>query len=64
LYNRVDGIHSAWESNEERIALRAHHAPIVRFARLAQKLLVLREQGCEFLAQLLQESRRAFDVSK
>jgi hypothetical protein len=53
LHHGMDGIRSVREGNEEGIALGAHYAAMVRFARLAQKLLMLREQGREFLPQLL-----------
>jgi hypothetical protein len=53
LHCGVDSVHGAWEGNGERIALGFYDAPIVHLERLAQEPVVLGEQGCEFVAQLL-----------
>ena len=64
LDHGLEGIRGAREGHEERVAVGADHAPMMLLKRLEQKLVLLRQHGGIFLAQLLQEPRRAFDIGE
>ncbi len=64
LHDSVDGIQGACKDNKERITMDIYYFPIMGLTRLPQESLMILKQSSIFFAQLLQESRGAFNIGK
>ena len=64
LDGRRDGVASAGEGEEERVALRVDLGPVVAGERLAHEPPVIREHAAVAVAELLEQPRGAFDVAE